>query len=169
MPADARATTSGMLATDPTVASGTTARWRMRHVLVAFVVVIVLPIWTFGGVVAWRFATVQRETLEASAVTMARGLVESVDFRLRSIETAITSLSLSGALRSNDLENFYREAQAVARTQRGVIALVSDRGAQILNTNAPFGQLLPLAMPQTPFRQAIETRQAQVSSIFSAM
>lgn len=139
---------------------------RMSAVLLGFVMIIVLPLWVFSGVVAWQVALTQRLELAKDATREARSIAEAVDFRLRSIETAISALALSSTLRSGDLANFYREAEAVARTQRGVLAIVDVDGRQLLNTNAPFGNVLPPAIASTPFRTAIESRTTQVSQLF---
>lgn len=145
---------------------GTPRQVRMGAVLLGFVMIIVLPLWVFSGVVAWQVAQTQRLELAKDATREARGIAEAVDFRLRSIETAISALALSSTLRSGDLASFYREAEAVARTQRGVLAIVDGDGRQLLNTNAPFGTELPPAIASTPFKAAIENRTTQVSQLF---
>ncbi len=145
---------------------GTIRSVKMRSVLIGFTLLIVLPVWLFAILVSFRFANLERQGLENAARLTAKSMAEAVDFRLSSLETAITALALSSSLRAGDLEGFYREAQAVARTQRAVIGLSTADGQQLINTNAPFGQSLPPTLPEARVERSAATRSTQVSPAF---
>jgi two-component sensor histidine kinase len=137
----------------------------VRTLLLVAVVLIVVPAWSFAAYVSWQYAVVERQTLEAAGRSTARALASAIDFRLTSVESAMATLSLSSALRNNDLAAFYNEANVLAQTQRAVVALVSPGGEQILNTNAPFGQSLPRAAVESRYTEAVNTGKTQFSEV----
>jgi two-component sensor histidine kinase len=140
--------------------------WRIRSLLLIFVTLVILPIWTFATILAVQFARAELNAIEASAAATARSIASTLEFRLRAMESAVQALALSPALRAGDLAAFHREAQAVARTQQGVIAIAARTGEQILNTNAPYGAALPPTAPEARLAEAAATRRAQISRAF---
>jgi two-component sensor histidine kinase len=126
----------------------------VRWLLIAAVMLMVIPAWSFTAYVAWQFATTERQLIEAAGRSTSRTVASSVDFRLTSIEAAMGTLALSPALRAGDVAAFYKDAQALAQTQRVVVALASPGGEQLLNTNAPFGQPLPPTAPEARYAEA---------------
>lgn len=148
--------------------AGVNPRWDVRvgTLLVFFVLLIVLPAWGFATYVAARYAYSERQRSEAAGQAMARSAASAIDFRLKNIEAAMTTLGLSPALRSNNLAEFYTQAQAFAATQRLAIALVDRTGRQVLNTNAPFGTALPSAAEDVKAQKAIESGVVQQSRLF---
>jgi two-component sensor histidine kinase len=137
----------------------------VRSLLLLLVLLIVIPPWGFAGYVSWRYALSGREMIATAGRTTARNIAGAVDFRLTSIESSLATLALSPALRNGDIAAFYKDAEALAATQRVVVALVSAQGEQILNTNAPYGQKLPPAAPESRYAEAISTGRTQFSKM----
>lgn len=137
----------------------------VRWLLVIAVLLIIVPAWSFAAYMSWQYAVAERQVIEAMGRSTARSVSSAVDFRLTSIEGAMTTLALSPALRAGDLQAFYADAEAFAKTQRAIVALVSPSGAQILNTNAPFGQVLPPTVAESRFEEAVSTQQTQFSRV----
>jgi two-component sensor histidine kinase len=137
----------------------------VRWLLVGAVILIVVPAWSFATYVSWQYASAARQVIESAGRSTARSISSAADFRLTSIESAMTTLALSPTLQGGDLAGLYRDAEAFARTQRVVVALVSPGGEQIFNTNAPFGQALPATAPEARFAEAAATRQTQFSQV----
>ena len=125
----------------------------------------VIPAWSFAAYVSWQYAVSKRQVIEAAGRSTARTVASAIDFRLTSIEAAMSTLARSSALRTGDLAAFYKDAQALAQTQRVIVALASVSGEQIINTNAPFGQALPLTVPESRFAEAAATRKTQFSNV----
>jgi two-component sensor histidine kinase len=137
----------------------------VRSLLLLCVLLIVIPPWGFAGYVSWRYALTERAMIATAGRSAARNIAGAIDFRLNSIESSLAALALSPALRGGDLAGFYKDAEALAATQRVVVALVSPEGEQILNTNAPFGLKLPPAAPESRYAEAITTGKTQFSKL----
>ncbi len=137
----------------------------VRWFLIAAVVLMVIPAWSFAAYVSWQYAVTKRQVIEAAGRSTARTVASAIDFRLNSVEAAMATLSMSAALRGGDIATFYRDADALAKTQRVVVALASPSGEQIFNTNAPFGQALPPTAPEARFAEAVATQKIQFSNM----
>jgi two-component sensor histidine kinase len=137
----------------------------VRALLILCVLLIVIPPWSFAAYVSWRYALTEREMIAAAGRSTARSVASAVDFRLTAIEASLATLALSPALRNGDLAAFYKDAEALAATQRVVVALVSSGGEQLLNTNAPYGAGLPQAARQSLYAEAIQSGKTQFSKM----
>jgi hypothetical protein len=130
----------------------------VRLLLILLVMLVVVPAWGFAAYVAAQFAMIERQSIETAGRSNAQSVASSLNFRLRSLESAMAALALSNNLQAADLGGFYVEAKALANTQQVAVALVSVDGRQLLNTNAPFGTALPPAAVEAKYAQAISTR-----------
>ena len=146
-------------------APNTRATIGVRWFLIAAVVLMVIPAWSFAAYVSWQYAVTKRQVIEAAGRSTARTITSAIDFRLTSVEAAMATLAMSPALRSGDIATFYKDAEALAKTQRVVVALASPSGQQIVNTNAPFGQTLPPTAPEARFTEAVATQKTQFSNM----
>ncbi len=138
----------------------------IKSLLIVFVMMIVLPAWGFASYVAIQYAKTERQTIEASARTTARAIASAMEFRLKSVEAAMTALSLSPQLNDLNFAAFYAEAKAFSVAQRLPVGLVSSDGRQILNTSAPYGSPLPPAMAEAKTADALQTGKIQYSTLF---
>ncbi len=137
----------------------------VRGLLIVAVLLMVIPAWSFAAYVSWQYALTERQVIEAAGRSTARTVATAVDFRLTSVEAAMSTLAGSPALRNGDMAAFYKDAEALAKTQRVVVALASASGQQIFNTNAPFGQALPPTLPESRFTEAAAARTTQISNV----
>jgi two-component sensor histidine kinase len=141
-------------------------RLRVRTILFGLVLAAVLPLWAYAGLLAYQFNDARRAVVDEAASRTTRALAGAVDFRLESLQSMMTGLSLSASARRGDHTAFYGEMRAVAQSLGLVLALVDAEGQQVLNTNAPLGTALPPAVAATPYRAAIEQGKPQVSELF---
>jgi two-component sensor histidine kinase len=137
----------------------------VRMLLILLVMLVVIPAWGFAGYVAAQYALTERNSITSTGRTQARALASSLNFRLRSLESAMAALALSSRLRTGDLDGFYVEAQALAKMQDVAVALVAPDGRQLLNTGAPHGALLPPAAIEARYAEAIRSGTVQYSSL----
>ena len=137
----------------------------VRMLLILLVLLVMLPAWGFATYFAVQYAVTERQLVEAAGRANAKSVASSLNFRLRSLESAMAALALSGNLRAGDLDAFYVEAKALAATQNVAVALVAPDGRQLLNTNAPNGAALPPAAVEARYTQAIESRSVQYSGL----
>jgi two-component sensor histidine kinase len=138
----------------------------VRSLLLLAVFLIVVPGWSFAGYVAWRYALAEQQRVESSSRFTARAVASAVEFRLTAVEAALQSLALSPALQAGDIRSFYREASAMALTQRAIVALTTPAAVPIFNTSAPFGTALPAIRDRAIYTSAVETGKTQVSKAF---
>ncbi len=146
-------------------APNTFATIGVRWFLITAVLLMVIPAWGFSAYVSWQYAVTKRQVIEAAGRSTARTVASAIDFRLTSVEAAMATLAMSPALRSGDIATFYKDAEALAKTQRVVVALASPSGEQILNTNAPFGQALPPTAPEARYTESVATQKTQFSNM----
>lgn len=137
----------------------------VRVLLILLVMLVVVPAWGFAAYVAAQFALIERQSIETAGRSNAQSIASNLNFRLRSLESAMAALALSNNLQAEDLRSFYIEAKALATTQQIAVALVSADGRQLLNTNAPFGIALPPAAVESKYASAMSTRSVQYSSL----
>jgi PAS domain S-box-containing protein len=139
-----------------------------RAQLVAFALALVLPILAFIGFVLFQFAVSERARVEQSALDKARNMAVALDRELGGFASALNVLASSPALRSGDLEGFYRQAAEV-RDRTGYWVVLSDRATnqQLVNTRVPWGTPLPISAIPSPNAAALSAdRRAVVSNLF---
>jgi two-component sensor histidine kinase len=141
------------------------ASFSVSMLLILLVLLAIVPAWAFASYVAAQYALAERQSIEAAGRANARSVASSLNFRLRSLESAMAALALSNNLRASNLNGFYVEAQVMAATQHVTVALVSPDGAQILNTSAQNGSVLPPAAAEANYAQAMSARATQYSSL----
>ncbi|MDP1566805.1 MAG: cache domain-containing protein, partial [Polaromonas sp.] len=97
-----------------------------------------------------------QEEAQASALRTTRALAVAVDARLREVEASLAALTVSDALRKQDLASFYQQALSFqVSTGLGTIVVLDERGQQVVNTSRPFGASLPAPGAQAPAMRVI--------------
>ena len=140
-----------------------------RTYLIAFSLALVLPIITFGVAASFYYASLERARLEQQASLIARQMALILDGDARNLLSLLTGLASSTALRRDDLADFHAQASRLVEGQELVIVLRTLEGEQLVNTQVPFGQPLPPAVPLTETdREAYEKRQLRVSDVYSS-
>ncbi len=92
-----------------------------------------------------------QEEAQASALRTTRALAVAVDSRLREVEASLTALSVSDALRKQDLASFYQQALSFqVSAGLGTVVVLDEHGQQVVNTSRPYGTPLPALGAQAP-------------------
>lgn len=92
-----------------------------------------------------------QEEAQASALRTTRALAAAVDARLREVEASLAALTVSDALRKQDLASFYQQALSFQlSTGLGTVVVLDERGQQLVNTSRPHGTSLPAPGAQAP-------------------
>ena len=63
----------------------------VRMLLILLVMLVVIPAWGFAGYVAAQYAMIERQSLETAGRSNARSVASSLNFRLRSLESAMAA------------------------------------------------------------------------------
>lgn len=117
----------------------------MRVYLVAFAVAVAIPIVVFATFLLVRYAQQERVELENAAERTARQVAQVVDAELSGLLNAITGLAASSNLANGNIAGFYEETVRFVGDRDEVVSLRDYDGAQLLNTQRPFGTVLPAA------------------------
>jgi PAS domain S-box-containing protein len=88
-------------------------------------------------------ASRQRQALEEQTRTIARSAAAAVDREIAAAEALLHGLKTSPALRSGDLETFYRQLVGTERPPGTWFILRGNPPDQLLNTLRPYGAPLP--------------------------
>lgn len=92
-----------------------------------------------------------QEEAQIRALRTTRALAIAVDARLREVEASLSVLTVSDALRKQDLASFHEQALAFqVSTGLGTVVLLDERGQQVINTSRPYGAPLAALGSQAP-------------------
>jgi signal transduction histidine kinase len=109
----------------------------------------------------------QRELVEDRTLDVARALAQTVDRELARYQAAMMALATSPHLASSDLAAFHRQARQAMRDLEGDVFVLSDAsGQQLVNTQRPFGEPLPLRGGLSQVRRVFETGKPAISDLF---
>ena len=109
----------------------------------------------------------QRALVEDRTLDVARALAQTVDRELARYQAAMAALATSPHLTSGDLAAFQRQAEHAMRDLPGDIFVLSDAsGQQLVNTQRPFGEPLPLRASLSQVRRVFETGKPAISDLF---
>jgi len=124
----------------------------------------------FAGLVH-HFYLREQALVSDNARQTARALADAVDRELYGSETAAFALSNSPYLKPNppDLAAFLAQARALLRPGFGGVAFIlSDaHGQELLNTDAPYGQPLPMRGNQDQLRKVFASGKPELSSVYT--
>lgn len=89
------------------------ARHGIRSRLAVLVLVLLLPVWSFAGLVAWRMAEAERAAISRDGMEAARAVAAAVERDLTALSAALTALGTAppGAVR--DPEALQAQAEAL--------------------------------------------------------
>jgi len=142
-----------------------TASIRAHLVLIVFAST--LPILGFAAYLLVWNNTIQREQVELQLLNTARAARVTVDAEMQAAITTLETLRLTSALDTSDLDEFRRQARAVADQHQmwtGLI-LVEPDGQQVINLAAQPGQPLPNIADYEIFKRVLATGKPAVSEL----
>ena len=148
------------------------ARWNrgdgvsVRAQLIAFTLVLALPILCFVALLLFQLAGSQRVQVEAAALDKARNMAIAIDRELGGLTATLNVLATAPTLRAGDFEGFYRQAAAV-RGAVGYWVILREHatGQQVLNTSLPWGSPLPKSNMPSPDNAQLRAGQPFVSNL----
>ena len=121
----------------------------IRTHLIAFGLILVLPLTALAGVLFVRSATLERDQLEARLVQLADDLAEDIDRDIERHFTILNTLATLPSLQDADWPTFYAQAKA-ALQGNGYIVLIDRSLRQIVNTYVPYEEAPPLTGDRKP-------------------
>ncbi|GGJ90429.1 hybrid sensor histidine kinase/response regulator [Pseudomonas matsuisoli] len=115
----------------------------IRSRLILLVLAVLAPAF-LASILAIRFVyQEQLARVEMGMREATRALALAIDGELSRRDAIITTLAASKSLLDGDLQAFYEQASAVARSLENSIIIFDAQGRQLLNTRRPFGSQLP--------------------------
>jgi PAS domain S-box-containing protein len=109
----------------------------------------------------------ERDQISQSTLTTVRALVSALDRDLAGTTAAAQVLAQSPSLSSDDLAQFYREANRVLPLLGAFAVVLADAdGQQIINTRVPYGMPLPARAERVNHNKVVETGLPSVSDLF---
>ncbi|HEX2552534.1 MAG TPA: HWE histidine kinase domain-containing protein [Microvirga sp.] len=138
-----------------------------RGYLLGLIAAVVIPLLVFAGLLLVRFATAERDRYARDAVQISRQVALVLDGELAGLLALLKGLASSSALAGGDFARFHEEAGRVVAGSDAVVLLRDLGPRQHLNTQTPFGQELPPAVPLQPEDRAVlESGQPLVGDVY---
>jgi two-component sensor histidine kinase len=137
----------------------------IRTHLIAFGLILVLPVTVLAGVLFVRSAMLERDQLEARLVQLADDLAENIDRDIERHFTILNTLATLPSLQDADWPTFYSRAKA-ALQGNGYIILIDSSLRQVVNTYVPYGQAPPLTGDPETAQRMIKSKEREVSDLF---
>ncbi len=137
----------------------------LRHFLVVFVLVVVLPGLLFGLLLASWSAQRLVEGREQEADRMVAAAAEGMATHLRTMTTGIAVLA-NMPLDEAHFAAFYQVAKGFAVEAGYQVTLADADGNQFFTTRLPFGSKMPRRSAMDSVRQAVASGQPHVSDLF---
>src|SRR5262245_22474786 len=118
-----------------------------RLYLFALVTAALVPLLAFTAFLLTRYAASERARFEAEALQMAYHTALVVDAELEKLAAMLQGLASSSALARNELPAFHAEAVRLVHGTDALVVLREPGPRQVLNTQRPYGDELPPAVP----------------------
>jgi hypothetical protein len=140
----------------------------IRTHLIAFGLILVLPVTILAGVLFIRSAMLERDQLDARLVQLADELADDIDRDIERHFTILYTLATLPSLQDADWPAFYAQAKA-ALQGNGYIVLVDSSLRQLVNTYVPYGESPPLTGDPETAQRMMKTKQREVSDLFISL
>jgi two-component sensor histidine kinase len=121
-----------------------------RLYLFGLVTAVLIPLLAFTAFLLTRYAANERARFENEALETAHQIALIVDGQVGMLAAMLQGLASSASLAGNDLMAFHREAVRLVQGRDAIIVLRELGPSQLLNTERPFGDELPPAVPISP-------------------
>ncbi len=140
--------------------------WSLRQHLIAFALVLILPIAAVAALAIARSAASERSASETRARVAAREVRADADSELANDIAILDTLATSLYLDSGDYARFQRVAARIARMRHSHVLLLDPSLQELVNTRVPYGTKLPRTADPETARRVLETKRPQVSGLF---
>jgi two-component sensor histidine kinase len=146
-----------------------TRRVSTQIYLFALVAAVLVPLLAFIGFLLVRYAAIEQTRLEREALQLARQVSLVIDAELRSLIAQLNGLAASAALARGDLAEFHTEATRMIGARDELVVLRDLGTRQLVNTQRPFGEALPPAIPlRADDLAAYEAGRARVTGVYAS-
>jgi two-component sensor histidine kinase len=140
-----------------------------RLYLFALVTAVLVPLLAFGAFLLARYSASEQRRFEAQALQVAYQVALLIDAQLGMLGAMLQALSTSSSLATNDLASFHAEAARLVAGRDAIIVLREFGPHQILNTQLPFGAVLPAAIPLSPSDlERLQEGRSVVSNVYTS-
>jgi len=118
---------------------------KLRTSILSLVLAVVVPLATVSILLVYTLFQHGQEAARRAATDRVRAVMTAIDAKLLGAIGTVEALAVSPALRSGDLNAFYRQASEIVRAQPdwSAITLSTPSGEQLVNTLRPLGYKLP--------------------------
>src|SRR5262245_15529050 len=142
--------------------------YSIRTHLIAFGLVLVLPVTILAGVLFVRSAVLERNQVEARLIQLADDLADDIDRDIERYFTILNTLATLPSLEEADWPTFYTQAKA-ALQGNGYIILIDSSLRQLVNTYVAYGEAPPLTGDPEAVQRMMKTKQREVSNLFISL
>jgi two-component sensor histidine kinase/PAS domain-containing protein len=129
-------------------------RLSTQRFLFGLVAAVLIPLLAFTAFLLTRYSVTEHERYEREAAQIARHVALVIDSELKGFIALLQGLATSTALARGDFAQFHGEATRLVAGRDQIIVLRDPGARQILNTQRPFGESLPPAVPLSAADQA---------------
>ena len=95
--------------------------------------------------IAWLYASAQREILEAKRVDQVSSLSLLLDGEVAGVINIVKALAAMPALKAGDFTTFRPQAEAALSDKIAIFAVMDEKGQQLMSTGVPIGTILPMS------------------------
>ncbi len=144
-------------------------RLSTRTYLLGLIGAVVLPLLAFAAFLLIGFASNERSRFEREAAQIARHTALVVDGELGGLIALLKGIASSSALAADDFLRFHEEAKRLVERGNEVLVLRDLGSRQIVNTQRPFGEALPPAVPLSRSdHERFAERRTVVSDVYAS-
>ena len=126
---------------------------------------ILVPVILFSGLALNMLQNAEKDAALGALGETANALAQRVDRDLYSAQAALQVLAASPALAAGDYREYYKQASVTNIGDTGWHVLLGEDGQQLINTSAPYGQVLPQSLTPEQVRQFIRDGKTRVSEV----
>ena len=137
--------------------------------LLAFCLVVILPIFALEAFGIYYYGSSERQRLETQALLIAQKLNAALEGEVRSLTASLTALATSPALARGDLAEFHAQAKRLVGEGEETIVLRTMDAVQLLNSSVPYGAPLPPAVTLRAYeREILDAGRPFVSNVYKS-
>lgn len=143
-------------------------RYSMRTGLLALVVACISPALIVASIAVYESYVIQKERIFRDTIFLARNLAAILDRELTGVEAGLKMLASSPDLVAGDLAAFHERAREAAHFQIVDNYVLTDKdGRQLVNTEVPFGNVLPMSGAPAELARVFHTRAPVLTGLFT--
>jgi signal transduction histidine kinase len=139
--------------------------YSVRAYVVGLILAVVAPLLMFSAFLVLRSAEHEQEIMASTVRERTGTAAATIDHELAALRSRLFILAASNNLLTGDLAAFHAEATAIGK-QLGLTVVLSDaHGQQLVNTNAEFGESLPVTSDPDAVQRVATTGMPDISDL----